>query len=228
MSERPADAASEHRHAWELIPWVVNGSATPVQRRRLDAHLAACDDCRLELVRQRELQSAIVSGPSPAIGDVDDSLQRLFARIDRARDEAGSAPVETPRREARHVGASTVTHWLTAAVVVEALAVVLLGIGLVARSDPPQGYVTLSQVPDAPRGATIRIVPAPSLRIAELQRQLQALNLQVVAGPNSVGAYDLAPQAEQPARELQISTLRADPGLRLVEPIDLPGSSRGR
>jgi len=228
MSERPADAASEHRRAWELIPWVVNGSATAVQRRRLDAHLAACDDCRHELMRQRELQSAIASDPAPTVGDVDHGLQRLFARIDRARDEAGSAPVETPGREARHAGAFTVTHWLTAAVVVEALAVVLLGIGLVARSDPRPGYATLSQAPDAPRGATIRIVPAPSLRVDELQQQLQALNLQVVAGPNSVGAYDLAPQAEQPARELQISTLRADPGLRLVEPIDRPGPSRGR
>jgi hypothetical protein len=69
-------------------------------------------------------------------------------------------------------------------------------------------------------------VPAPSLRIDDLQRLLQRLNLQVVAGPNSVGAYDLAPQAEQPARELQISTLRADPGLRLVEPIDAVGAAR--
>jgi hypothetical protein len=88
--------------------------------------------------------------------------------------------------------------------------------------------VTLSNAASN-RGATIRIVPAPSLRIDDLQRLLQPLNLQVVAGPNSVGAYDLAPQAAgagPTARELQISTLRADPGLRLVEPIDAAGSSR--
>ena len=115
--------------------------------------------------------------------------------------------------------------WLAAAVAVEAVALVVLGVGLVARSDPTPGYVTLSDSAPA-RSATIRIVPAPSMRIDDLQRLLQALNLQVVAGPNSVGAFDLAPQADQPARELQISTLRADPGLRLVEPIDASGAPR--
>lgn len=219
MSDRPTDMASEHRRAWEAIPWVVNGSATAAQRRLLEAHLPGCDDCRLELLRQRELQSAIASEPPPAVRDVDTGLQHLFARIDRVGEDVPAAAASAPGREPRRATApSSLTLWLTAAVVVEALALAVLGVGLVARSDPAPAYVTLGS-DAANRGATIRIVPAPSLRIDDLQRLLQALNLQVVAGPNSVGAYDLAPQAEQPARELQISTLRADPGLRLVEPI---------
>jgi hypothetical protein len=231
MSERPVDTAGEHRHAEELIPWVVNGSATALQRRQLDAHLAACTDCRRELMRQRELQTAIANAPPPVVDDVEHGLQRLMARIDRARDEVEAAPAGTPGRKTRHPAASGLTLWLSAAVLVEAVALALLGIGLVARSDPAPGYVALSQGPDAPRAATIRIVPAPSLRLDELQRLLHTLNLQVVAGPNSVGAYDLAPQAARTApttRELQIATLRADPGLRLVEPIDAPGSTGSR
>jgi hypothetical protein len=227
MSERPVDPASEHWRAWEAIPWVVNGSATAAQRRLLDAHLDRCEDCRLELVRQRELQSAIASEPPPAAGDVETGLQRLFARIDRARE--GVPAAAPPGREPRRAVPSGLTQWLTAAVVVEALALAVLGVGLAARPDPAPGYVTLSQGTAAARGATIRIVPSPSLRIDDLQRLLQALNLQVVAGPSSVGAYDLAPQTVttgQTARDLQISTLRADPGLRLVEPIDAPGLSR--
>lgn len=225
MTERPIDAASEHRRAWETIPWVVNGSATAAQRRLLDAHLPTCDDCRLELAHQRELQSAIASKPPPAVGDVDAGLQRLFARIDRAHDDGQAAAAGAPQRETRRAAPSSLSLWLAAAVVVEALALAVLGVGLVARSDPASGYVTLSDSA-ADRGATIRIVPAPSMRIDDLQRLLQTLNLQVVAGPNSVGAYDLAPQAEQPARALQISTLRADPALRLVEPIDPSGRPR--
>ena len=225
MTERPIDAASEHRRAWEAIPWVVNGSATAAQRQLVDAHLPTCNDCRLELARQRELQSAIASEPAPAVSDVDAGLHRLFARIDRAGEDAQAAAASASRREIRRAAPSSLSLWLAAAVVVEALALAVLGVGLVARSDPASGYVTLSD--GAPsRGATIRIVPAPSMRIDDLQRLLQALNLQVVAGPNSVGAYDLAPQAEQPARELQISTLRADPTLRLVEPIDPSGRPR--
>ena len=92
MSDRPVDAASVHRRAWEAIPWVVNGSANAAQRRLLDAHLSGCDDCRLELARQRELQSAIASEPPPAVGDVDTGLQRLFARIDRASGDGQAAP----------------------------------------------------------------------------------------------------------------------------------------
>jgi hypothetical protein len=227
MSDRPVDAAREHRLAWEVIPWVVNCRATAAQRRLLDAHLSRCEDCRLELMRQRELQSAIASEPPPAAGDVDTGLQRLFARIDRAADDGKAVAVGAAQQEPRRAApSSSLTHWLTAAVVVEALALAVIGVGLVARSDPAPSYVTLSQGAGAQRGATIRIVPAPSLRIDDLQRLLQALNLQVVAGPNSVGAYDLAPQAEQPARELQIATLRADPGLRLVEPIDAVGATR--
>jgi hypothetical protein len=225
MTERASHAAGEHRQAWEAIPWVVNGSATPAQRRLLDAHLPGCDDCRLELARQRELQSAIASAPLPATGDAEAGLQRLFARIDRVHQEGEAAAAGVPRRTGRRAAPSGLSLWLAAAVVVEALALAVLGVGLVARSDPAPGYVTLSDGA-AGRGATIRIVPAPSMRIDDLQRLLQTLNLQVVAGPNSVGAYDLAPQAEQPARELQISTLRADPTLRLVEPIDPSGAPR--
>ena len=229
MSDRPVDAASVHRRAWEVIPWVVNGSANAAQRRLLDAHLSGCDDCRFELARQRELQSAIASEPPPGVGDVDTGLQRLFARIDSASEDGQAAPSGVKGRESRRAAASGLTAWLTAAVVVEALALALLGVGLLLRADPAPGYVTLSNNGAAQRGATIRIVPAPSLRIDDLQRLLRPLDLQVVAGPNSVGAYDLAPQAapaEPPVRELQIATLRADPGLRLVEPIDASGSSR--
>lgn len=224
MSERPIEAASQHRQAWEVIPWVINGSATAAQRRLLDAHLGGCDECRLELARQRELQSAIVSQSLPAVGDVEVSLQRLFARIARA-DEDAQAAAAAPPQAARRAPASGLTLWLAAAVLVEAVALAVIGTALVARG-PLTGYVTLGDGAAARGVATIRVVPAPSLRIDDLQRLLRTLDLQVVAGPNSVGAYDLAPRSEHPARELQISTLRADPGLKLVEPIDAPGAPR--
>jgi anti-sigma factor RsiW len=227
VPERPSDAASAHRQAWEAIPWLVNDTATAAQRRLLEAHLSACDACRLELARQRELQSAIANAPLPAAGEVEAGLQRLYRRIDRAREDSQAAAAPAPRHQARRAMASGLTQWLAAAVVVEALALAVLGVGLVARSsEPAPGYVTLGDGAAGRAAATIRVVPAPSLRIDDLQRLLLTLNLQVVAGPNRVGAYDLAPRSEQPARELQIATLRADPGLRLVEPIDPPGAPR--
>ncbi len=229
MNERPLDAAAQHRRAWDLIPWVINGSATTAQRQLLDAHLSACEDCRVELARQREWQSAMASDPLPSVGDVESGLQRLLARIDGAS-EGGRAAAQGASLQDRHRSApSSLMRWLSAAVVAEALALAVLGVSLATRPEPSPAYVTLNQGTSAPRGATIRIVPAPSLRLDDLQRLLDRLNLQVVAGPNSAGAYDLAPRAEraeQTVREVQLSTLRADPGLRLVEPIDPAGSSR--
>jgi hypothetical protein len=56
---------------------------------------------------------------------------------------------------------------------------------------------------------------------------LHALNLGVVSGPSAVGAYALAPQGEQPNLEAQMASLRALPGMRLVEPIAVgDGGSR--
>jgi Putative zinc-finger len=226
MTERPIDAAGEHRQAWDAIPWLVNGSATAEQRRRVEAHLSSCADCRLELSRQRELHTALVDdSPSLEIGDADAGLRRLFARIDHAADEASPRSALAPRGPTQRPARSSLITWLAAAVAVEALALGALGVGLVAHTSPAPDYETLSEAARG-TGATIRIVPAPSLRLEELQRMLQTLDLQIVAGPNSVGAYDLAPRSQQPLRAQQLTALRAEPGLRLVEPIDGSGAAR--
>jgi len=41
----------------------------------------------------------------------------------------------------------------------------------------------------------------------------------VVAGPNAVGAYALAPVSARLPLDKQLALLRAAPGMRLVEPI---------
>jgi hypothetical protein len=229
MDQRPDPKPGAHHEAWALIPWVVNGSASDTERYTLQAHLSGCEDCRLELARQQTLRAAIAAGPAAA-GDVETGLERLRSRL-RSRlwsrldsplnDAAGGAGA--PGRERRRMSAAV--RWLAAALAVESLALVALGVALLPRAETPADYVTLG-THTAARNATIRIVPAPSLRLDDLQRLLHTLRLQIVAGPSSVGAYDLAPLAGAPSRELQIATLRADPGLRLVEPLDGPRGAR--
>lgn len=194
-----------------MLPWVVNGSASTAQRRAVEAHLTGCETCRIELAWQQALQAAMAAGPAPA-GSVETGFERLCARLDRLADH------EPARISPRGPAAFGPVRWLAAALVVESIALAATGIGLLQRNDEPPAYITLG-AGHAAGHATIRIVPAPSLRLDDLQRLLHALRLQVVGGPNSVGAYDLAPQAGAPPRELQIATLRAEPGLRLVEPI---------
>jgi anti-sigma factor RsiW len=215
------DTTAEHRRTWDAIPWVVNGSATEDQRRVVEAHVPDCADCRDELARQRELQAAMTSEQATTLTNADAGLKRLFQRIDDAEADAAVASASAPGpRHERRGSARWLVYGLTMAVVVEAIGISVLGMGLLYRAPD---YQTLS-LPAVVTGAqaTIRIVPTPGLRADELQRLLQGLNLQVVSGPNAVGAYGLASLAPGAQLDKQLDALRASPGLQLVEPIVQP------
>lgn len=214
FEQPPHDATGDHHRAWEAIPWLANGSVSTEQRRWLETHLAGCEDCSRELARQRELHAALATvQPRADEAVVEAGLQRLLQRID-----SGDVAVAPARRE------GALARWLAAAVIVESLALTALGLRLGLRSEP--GYVTLSESASPAVAATIRVVPEPNLRVAELQRLLLDLDLQIVAGPNRVGAYDLAPRGGPQPRERQLASLRAEAGLKLVEPLDAEPSAR--
>ncbi len=224
---RRDESAGNHRAAWDAIAWVVNGRATPAQARLVNEHVQRCADCRSELERQRALQAAMAAAAAPAL-DVEAGLGRLFERIDDADGESADAAAAAPRvlASVRGIGAMRVTHWLLAAVIVEAVGLSALGLALLARTNTPDDYRVLTNTSAAAGGATIRIVPAPSMRLDDLQQLLHAINLQIVSGPNAAGAYGLAPQSQQPSKELQLLKLRAVPGMRLVEPLSAEGQPR--
>ena len=96
--------SSAHRRAWDLIPWIVNGSAPESERRVVQEHLEACADCRQELEFQRQLQAALtLQGPSEI--DPHDSWQRLRSRIDTAARPPGpQRPVLAEPASARDAG----------------------------------------------------------------------------------------------------------------------------
>jgi hypothetical protein len=221
----PHRAAGDHRRAWDVIPWVVNGSASVAEHRLVDEHVRVCADCRIELARQRSVQAAVAQEMNP-MTDVDAGLKRLFKRIDETTDHnIAAAPGSPARRHGQGMGA--INHWLAAAVVVEAVGLSAMGVALVLRGAPEPEYQALTETASAPKRATILIVPVPSMQVGELQQQLQALNLSVVSGPNAAGAYALAPNTDQPNQQTQIASLRALAGMRLVEPIaPVDGKSR--
>ena len=217
-------AAGDHRRAWDVIPWVVNGTASAADQQLVQAHVHVCADCRVELARQRRMQTAVAQ-ETPALTDVDAGLKRLFKRIDETTDHRiGAVPGSLARP--RWQGMGGINHWLVAAVIVEAVGLSALGVALVLRGASDHEYQTLSESPPTPARATIVIVPAPTMQLGELQQHLHALKLTVVSGPNAVGAYALAPHGESPKQEAQIASLRALPGMQLVEPIVAEGKSR--
>ncbi|HXR51059.1 MAG TPA: anti-sigma factor, partial [Steroidobacteraceae bacterium] len=69
-----------HRQAWDLIPWFVNGSAPESRSEPLQRHLAECPACRDEVAAQRSLMQAMKT--RPLVENMPHgSLQKLWTRI---------------------------------------------------------------------------------------------------------------------------------------------------
>lgn len=193
--------------AWDAMPWVLQNSAVQEQREWLEDHLAHCESCRTEFAQQSRLRHAM-SLPTDIPIDANAGLKRLLSRLDMP--DAQEAPYHARPRNG-------LSRALVAVVLVQALSIGVLGVKLWSASGSPS-YRTLSQesVPATP--GTIRVVPDAAMTLADWNALLHALRLQVVGGPNDVGAYTVAPKsATSTAQALQ--QLRATRGIRLAEPV---------
>jgi Putative zinc-finger len=127
------------------------------------------------------------------------------------------APTPTGRRPRR-----APARWLTAAVLVEAVALTL-GVFLWHRAEraPAAGYVTLSD--PAVRygeGARVRAVFSADLTLDGLQRLLRATGAHIIDGPSDARVYTLGfaePRPSSAQLTARLATLRADPHVLFAE-----------
>jgi hypothetical protein len=219
------ETSSVHRRAWDLIPWIVNGSALQSERLAVQAHLQSCADCRQELEFQRQLLTAMALQSTPE-SDMRDGWQRLRSRLDAAgTPPAAAAGGPLP---ARAVGRNWM-HWLIAAMVLQAIGLGALGMAwlsrpLVSAAAPavaPAPYRTLSAPQGAAPAATIRVVFAADVTVAQVQALLAAAQLQVRSGPSEVGVWTLGPTAQsgETATAAALRALRAQAAVRFAEAI---------
>ncbi len=206
MDEREdAKAALAHRQAWDLIPWVLNGTADEVEREQLQAHVIACEDCRVEFEFQQDLKRGMAMRAAAPGLDAARALQRFWAG------EEAQAPERKPWAPRR---------WLVAAVIVQAVGLAGLSAVIALRSAPAE-YQVLSR-PDLPTvgSLAIRIVPAPGLQMGELRALLARSDLELVQASADAGHLGLAlsPGARF-NRDEAVQRLRAEPGILLAEPI---------
>jgi len=219
-----------HEDVWHRIPWLVNGRADDAERAQIEAHLRVCDECRNEVAAQRQVMSAIANDkridcvPGAA-------FQRLWERISAADTAPGrAARPPSGASSVRPARARSVTRWLAAAVVIEAIGITALTAALTSRDSavqPTAEYRTVtsataatSSIPTTARGI-IRAVFSPTLPVSELQRLLEKSGLRIVAGPTEAGVYTLAATAavERSGNDSALSELRANPAVRFAEPI---------
>ena len=74
-----ADFAARHAAAFELLPWLVNGTLSATERGEVLGHLDDCLVCRREQARLRVL-ATLVQAPSEA-QRCEDALRRLHTRM---------------------------------------------------------------------------------------------------------------------------------------------------
>lgn len=217
----PADDI--HRRTWEQMTWVVAGSADAATREEVDHHLAGCERCRQEYEFQCRLRDSLQADPAAATDPgqtrhgADGALQALWQRVD-AEDAALVAAATTPPARRPAANAPAWNRWLVAAVVVQAVGLVLLS-GPALRPETAPGYGTLSSAPAATPAAQLRVAPAPGMSLGDWQALLRSERLQVVDTSADGRYYGLATEGSGPADAGLLARLRADPRLLMVEPV---------
>jgi hypothetical protein len=218
MDDYSTDRCDEE--AARLLPWYVTTRLNAEDTQRVAGHLKRCAICREDVTRERELRallksdSALAYAPQPG-------LAKTLTRM---------GELETPRaapapRAAARTRRFTAVHWLSAAALVQAIALGAAGISLLHHSGQPDRrprYATLTSAPApvAP-GSRIRVVFPTSMSLGALQAVLAQNALTVVHGPSDAGTYTLAFNDSRAAAERlnpTIAALRRDPRVLFAEP----------
>ena len=210
--------------AARLLPWYVAGRLPAGDLERVTRHLEHCAICRDDVAHEREVRALMKSDArveyAPQAG-----LAKTLARIDELGREAPSVTRRVATPGPSFLRRRPATQWLTAAVLVQAVGLGVLGSLLLNRTtagvETPL-YATLAAgVPPVAVGSHIRAVFAPTMTLAELKALLAADSLTILRGPSDAGAYTLGsidPAFEAGRLAPMVAALRADARVLFVEP----------
>lgn len=167
-----------HDRAFELLPWLVNGSLAAAERDLVERHVRSCLSCHRELKEQQRLRAALRSQPALHI-----SAQSGFDRLTR---ELGGTALPGARRPQP---LAAVTRFA----VVGAAGVVLLGVllWLAPERDIGSDAPTFATLATQPAGAApaIDLIFVQSVTAAQMQQLLEDIDGSIAAGPSDLGRY---------------------------------------
>jgi hypothetical protein len=199
-------AALSHTRAFELLPWLINGTLAGSDREAVEQHVRACIVCRRELKEQQRLHVAV-----RARRTVDVSAEAGFDRLDRELDAVPGAA--KARWRIRYAAAAP--FGLAAAAGVALLAVLLWLTPLSDRG----GYETVAT--PATEGAVLDVIFADDTTAAQIQELLDRIDGEIVAGPTELGRYSVRVAGDAPSRnklDQLLGSLAADPRVRFAGP----------
>jgi len=199
-------AALSHTRAFELLPWLINGTLAGGEREAVEQHVRACIVCRRELKEQQRLHGAV-----RARRTVDVSVEAGFDRLDRELDAVPGAAEAHWR--IRYAAATPFA--MAAAAGVALLAILFWFTPLPDRG----GYETLAT--PAAEGAILDVVFADETTAAQMQELLDRIDGEIVAGPTELGRYSVRVTGDEPNRKKLdelLGILAKDPRVRFVGP----------
>jgi anti-sigma factor RsiW len=158
---------------------LVNGRLPAAEREAVDQHVRTCIVCRRELKEQERLQAAVRTQPTIHV-----SAQAGLDRLDRELDDTGQRQRGTWRN--RYAA-------LTPFAVAAAAGIALLAVLLWVTPLPQLGAATYSTLATAPSddAVLLDIVFAQQTSAAEMQKLLDDIDGEIVAGPSDVGRYSV-------------------------------------
>ena len=219
--------SAHHEEAWLALPWLANGRLSQAERDKIEPHVRTCAACREEFAFQRMLCN-VLTEPDRVTYAPGPSFRKLMDRIDASEPqtqkvrESTKAPVTPIRRRSD----SNVALWRPPGLAWAASFILAVGLGGVITSiyhSSQPFYVTRTDKPEAAVPNVLHISFNRSVTIGEAEEALRANGARMVEGPDSLGMIGVAPvQADQQLRALY-ERLRADPRIRLVEPV--PGDN---
>lgn len=171
------EPALTHTRAFELLPWLVNGSLRAAERDAVEQHARTCIACRRELKEQQRLHAALRAQPAVHV-----SANAGLERLDDLLDAAPPRPSGT--WAARY-------HSFRPFAVAAGVGVALLGFLLWLTPLPQVGddaYTTLATPPRV-EAALLDVVFAEHTTAAEMHALLADVRGEIVAGPTEVGRY---------------------------------------
>jgi hypothetical protein len=188
-----------HTRAFELLPWLVNGSLRAVEREAVEAHARDCLVCWREIKEQQQLRAALRSQP-----DVHISAQSDFEKLARRLHEPAARP-STWRPFVRF-----------AAVAALGIAVVGALLWAIPGGRDNAAYSTLAAQRSS--AGDIDLVFVQSITAGDMRAVLDEIGAKIAAGPSDVGRYTVRLERRPDDAELGtlIERLRRDPRVRLA------------
>ncbi len=191
-----------HTRAFELLPWLVNGSLGAEERDAVEQHVRSCLACHRELKEQQRLRAALRAQPAVHL-----SPQTNFDKLARTLDGQPVLSAQPARR-------FEPTMRFAAAAAVAAIAVGAVLWLSPTRLDTRGDYQTLASGRAAAAGE-LDIVFGPSVTQAEMQSLLEEIGGKIEAGPSGVGRYRVRLEAPL-AGDALLAKLNKDPRIRFA------------